>query len=384
MSVENELHRLAERIRDMPVAGFSERQTEQYLVGPFLDGLGYDSRNPNEVQSQFPIQIGSTSRSCDYAVVVDGEVRVLVEVKKPSVSLDDPGQLGSYFSQVKSALLGIYTNGLEFRFYAERNRDRVKRMDSNPFLVLDLRRLDRTAISGVARCSKAHLQDAEGFQNWVTELGYLRAIHDRLHRELTGRSSDEFVRMAMSWAGVEVQTPEAISRFREIVETAASQILRPNTPESPPVEPDPISGEDDGEHVISLNDAVHQIRSWGRVTGNEMRKRSPRIMKFSDGTEVRLRAWNNVPLETAFWLYQNKLLTVTNCEVQDAGNPDWYILSLDGKHRDGRDFRNRGEPLKNTGIKMNKDLGAIRLMENAVKLLEHFGQDPSRVFLSFS
>jgi len=384
MSVENELHLLAERIRDMSVAGFSERQTEQYLVGPSLDSLGYDSRNPNEVQSQFPIQIGSTSRSCDYAVVVDGEVRVLVEVKKPSVSLDDPGQLGSYFSQVQSALLGIYTNGLEFRFYAERNRDRVKRMDSNPFLVLDLRRLDRTALSGVARCSKVRIQDAEGFQNWVTELGYLRTIHDRLHRELTGRSSDEFVRMAMSWAGVEVQTPEEISRFREIVETAASQILRPNPPEPPPIQPNPIPVGENGEHVISLNDAVDQIRSWGHVTGNEMRKRSPRMMKLSDGTEVRLRAWNSVPLETAFWLYQNKLLTVTNCEVQDAGNPDWYFLSLEGKHRDGRDFRNGGEPLKNTGIKMNKDLGAIRLMENAVKLLEHFGQDSSRVFLSFS
>ena len=114
MSVENEVHRLAESIRVMTVAGFSERDTERSLVEPFLSALGYDSRDPNEVKGQFPIQIGSTTNSCDYAVTVDGEVRVLVEVKRPSVSLDHPGQLASYFSQVQSALLGIYTNGLEY------------------------------------------------------------------------------------------------------------------------------------------------------------------------------------------------------------------------------------------------------------------------------
>ena len=131
----------------------SERETERYLVEPFLDALGYDSRNPDEVQSQIPIQTGSTTRNCDYAVKLDGEVKFLIECKKPGVNLDDPGQLASYFSQV-DALFGIYTNGLEYRCYADSDQSRFKRMDSVPFLILDLRDLDEGAVSSAARCSR--------------------------------------------------------------------------------------------------------------------------------------------------------------------------------------------------------------------------------------
>ncbi len=225
MSVEDRLHHLAESIHGMPVAGFSERETERSLVEPFLDALGYESRNPSEVLTQYPIRIGSTTTSCDYAIKVGDEVRVLVEAKRPSVSLESPGQLDSYFSRVPTALLGIYTNGLEYRFYAERNRGRVKQMDGDSFLVLDLRRLDPTAISRAARCSKSHLSDAEGFQNWVTDLGYSRVIHDRLRHELTGHPSDELVHLAMGWAGVAMRTTEEVSRFREIVRDAVRRIV---------------------------------------------------------------------------------------------------------------------------------------------------------------
>ncbi len=225
MSVEDRLHHLAESIHGMTVAGFSERETERSLIEPFLDALGYESRNPNEVQTQYPIRIGSTTTSCDYAIKVGDEVRVLVEAKKPSVSLESPGQLDSYFSRVPTALLGIYTNGLEYRFYAERNLGRVKQMDGDPFLVLDLRRLDPTAISRAARCSKSHLSDAEGFQHWVTDLGYSRVVHDRLRHELTGHPSDELVHLAMGWAGVVIRTTEEVSRFREIVRDAARRIV---------------------------------------------------------------------------------------------------------------------------------------------------------------
>ena len=372
MSAEDRLRRLGEDINGMHVNGFSERETERYLVEPFLDALGYDSRNPNEVKTQFPIQIGSTTKSCDYAVKIDDEVRVLVEGKRSSVSLDSPGQLASYFSQVPTALLGIYTNGLEYRFYAERNRGRVKQMDSDPFLVLDLRHFELTAISGVVRCSKDHLRDVEGFQRWVTELGYSQVIHDRLRRELMRHPSDELVHLAMNWAGVEVRTPEEINRFRQIVKDTANRVL------GNPAEPPAVEG-----HTVSLSDVVEHINSWGAITGHEMRKRAPKMMEFPDKTQVPLKNWYHVVLETAYWLYQKQLLTTANCGIEDAGYADHYILSADGRHRDGSGFRYGGEPIRDTGIRMHKDLGAVRLMKNAVRLLEHFGQDPSRVSLRF-
>ena len=380
MSTEDRLRRLGESIKGMPFNGFSERETERYLVEPFLDALGYDPRNPNEVKSQFPIKIGSTTRNCDFAVRAGGEVRILVEAKRSNASLDSPGQLASYFSQVPTALLGIYTNGLEYRFYAERNRGRVKQMDSDPFLVLDLRHHEQSAMIGASRCSKDHLRDVEGFQRWVTELGYSQVIYDRLRRELLSHPSDELVHLAMDWAEVEVRTAQEINRFRQFVKDAARRVLGNPTP--PPVVdpvPPPVS-----EHTVSLGDVVEHINSWGRITGHEMRKRAPKMIVFPDDTQVPLKNWYNVVLETAYWLYQRQLLTTANCEIQDPGHADHYILSADGRHRDGSDFRYGGEPLRDTGIRMHKDLGAVRLMRNAICLLEHFGQDPSRVSLRFS
>ena len=382
MSVEDRLRRLGESIKGMALSGFSERETERYLVEPFLDAIGYDPRNPNEVKTQFPIQIGSTTKNCDYAAIVDDEVRILVEGKRSSVSLDSPGQLASYFSQVPTALLGIYTNGIEYRLYAERNRGRVKQMDSHPFLVLDLRRLERTVMSVVVRCSKEHFRDTEGFQHMVMELGYSRVIHDRLRHELTSCPSDELVHLAMDWAGVEVRTPQEINRFRQIVKDTASRVLS-NPDEALAVEP-AASPRAVGEgRTVSLGDVVEHINSWGAITGHEMRKRAPRMMEFPDGTEVPLKHWYHVVLETAYWLHRKQLLTTTNSEIQDAGYADHHILSANGRHRDGSDFRYGGEPIRDTGIRMNKDLGAVRLMNNAVKLLEHFGQDLSRVSLRF-
>lgn len=379
MSVEDRLRHLAESIHGMRVGGFSERETERYLVEPFLDALEYDSRNPNEVQTQLPIRIGSTTKSCDYAIKVGGEVRVLVEAKKSSVSLDSPGQLASYFSQVPNALLGIYTNGIEYRFYAERNEGRVKRMDDAPFLVVDLRHPDPVAMSSVARCSKSHLSDAEGFQHWVTDLAYARAVHDRLRLELTEHPSDELVHLAMAWVGVDVGPPVETNRFREIVRDAARRIVL-GSPDSESVSPPPRVG--DGR-TVPLSDVVGHINSWGTTTGHEMRRRAPKAMELPDGTEVPLRHWYDVVLETARWLHRKQLLTTANCEIQDPGWADFNILSPNARHRDGREFRYGGGLIGDTGIRMNKDLGAIRLMNNAVRLLEHFEQDPSRVTLRF-
>ena len=227
MNVEDQLRALAEKVQGMPTSGFTERETERYLVEPFLDALGYDSRNPSEVEAQFPIKIGSTTRICDYAVKVDDEVRVLVEAKKASVSLDSPGQLASYFSQAPTALLGIYTNGLEYRFYAEHNQGRVKQMDSAPFLVLDLRRLDQAAMTGASQCAKNQLADAEGFLRVVSDSRYSRLLEDRLRRELTGQPSDEFVSLAMDWAGIGEKTPELVERFRVMVSIVARNMLVP-------------------------------------------------------------------------------------------------------------------------------------------------------------
>ena len=73
----------------------------------------------------------------DYAIVHDGQVQVLVEVKKinDALRIEHASQLFRYFA-VTNARIAILTNGETYEFYTD--LDAPNKMDSKPFLVLDL------------------------------------------------------------------------------------------------------------------------------------------------------------------------------------------------------------------------------------------------------
>ena len=372
MSMEVDLRDLAERVHGMQVARFSERETEQYLVGPFLDALGYDSHDPDEVLMQYPIHMGSAKKNCDYAIRLRGEVRILIECKRASRPLDDSGQLASYFSQVPTALLGIYTNGIEYRFYAELNRERVKQMDNEPLLVLDLRSLDRTTMQSLSTC-RDKVGDPEAFLQWVDGLRARELIQERLRRELMDRPSDDFVGLVMDWVGARDKTPEQVSHFREIVSTAVREILDrapPRGREIPPQPPGPPACISEGTEV-SLDEAPPFIQPRG--------KNAPTAMRFRDGTEVAVRSWKHMMEEIAYWLYQEGHLNVENCEVQSPTHPSRKLLSPN-EHN----FRWGGAPVRNTGIRMDTQYAGAQFARNACELLRTFGEDPSEVHLRLS
>ena len=368
---ERRLRDLAERIPNMSTARFSEKETELFLVEPFLGALGYDTRNPDEVRPQYPIRIGATTKNCDFALKIRNQVRVLVECKKPSIPLDDPGQLASYFSQVPTALLGLYTNGLDYRFYAERNQDRVKQMDCEPFLVLHLPSLDEAVISGLAKCAKSGIEDDSGFQQWVDDLRHLSVVRDKLHREMT-RPSDDFVNLAMDWADVADRTPQSLERFRSIVTQAAATVLSHATSRTVPAPKiperrvtDPVS---DGEWV-SLT-AV-EVEPKGRNTPNAIRY---------EKRQRSLKSWRGVTEQVVYWLYQDGLLTADDCEIRDAVHRTRHILSFRGRHPSGTPFR-RDREIQDTGIKIDTERTGIEFVQNARMLLKRFGWNPSKVEL---
>lgn len=89
----------------------------------------------------------------DYAVVHDGTIQLLVEVKK----INDPlrikhaSQLFRYFA-VTNARIAVLTNGEVYQFYTD--LDAPNRMDAKPFLVLDFSDLDETLLPELAKLTK--------------------------------------------------------------------------------------------------------------------------------------------------------------------------------------------------------------------------------------
>ena len=107
---------------------------------------------------------------------------------------------------------------------------------------------------------------------------------------------------------------------------------------------------------------------------------APKAVSLPDG-ERTLTRWKDVPAQTALWLFRKGILTRENCGVMRRGKS--AVFSLDGIHPGGNSFRSR-VPLEDTGIILDGHLSAAEAVSVAQKILEHFGQDSSQVYLKLS
>lgn len=237
------LRKLAEKACRLEEKGqlqsLSEETTKWHLINPFIEALGYDlDLLAGEVETETKIQVGhSTEVKCDYAIKKDDETIILIEAKKPSVQLGVANQLSTYFGQESEVWLGIYTNGDKYRFYSG-DPDGVKKMDQQPFLVLDLLEFDEAIAEMISTFAKDRFDpDAvrELAQKRKFQQKYETAILNALREELE-KPSEELFLLLINKVGAE---DEELERLRPLVKEIANQILKlpptsvPTSPASP-------------------------------------------------------------------------------------------------------------------------------------------------------
>ncbi len=105
------------------------------------------------------------------AIAHDGNIQLLVEVKKVTepLRLEHASQLYRYFA-VTNARIAILTNGEQYEFYTD--LDAPNRMDSKPFLVLDLSDIDDTLLPELAKLTKESF-DLDSVISAAGELKYI-------------------------------------------------------------------------------------------------------------------------------------------------------------------------------------------------------------------
>jgi hypothetical protein len=161
---------------------------------PFISTvLGYDVFNPSEVIPEFIADVGiKKGEKIDYALVHNGEVQILIEVKKVAEPLDvrHAYQLFRYFATIK-ARVAILTNGETYEFYTDLDAPNV--MDSKPFLVLDLTAVDETLLPEVAKLTKESF-DLDSVVSAAGELKYIGQMKRLLAAEFK-EPSGEFIRL---------------------------------------------------------------------------------------------------------------------------------------------------------------------------------------------
>lgn len=109
-----QLDRFATAFRDARERGANESDTVMYLIKFFEDVLGYDP-----LRGEISKELSVKDRYCDVGLKIDGEVKLLVEVKAASLkSLTDKHieQAENYASRAGLTWV-LLTNGIDWRLY---------------------------------------------------------------------------------------------------------------------------------------------------------------------------------------------------------------------------------------------------------------------------
>ncbi|TDE41172.1 type I restriction endonuclease [Antarcticimicrobium sediminis] len=219
-SLENVLQTLALRLQNHSETIVTEEAAKTSVVLPFLQALGYDVFNPSEIVPEFTADtIGKKGEKVDYAVKIDGEIKILIECKGLKTSLEKKhlSQLYRYFSVTK-AKFAILTNGRVFEFYSD--LEEPNKLDSKPFFSFDLLDQRASALSELKKFQKSSFDEAKILAT-AERLKYTSAIKLFLSEQME-QPGDALVKLVAS----DVYEGRITSHVREMVLEATKVAFR--------------------------------------------------------------------------------------------------------------------------------------------------------------
>ncbi|WP_172746807.1 type I restriction endonuclease [Neorhizobium sp. T25_13] len=222
-TIEESLRAIAERVKSHSSTMATEEAVKTAVVLPFLRALGYDVFDPTEVVPEFIADaVGKKGEKVDYAIKMDGEIRILIECKPISVPLDKKhlDQLYRYFS-VTSAKFAILTNGRTFNFYTD--LDAPNKLDIRPFFVFDITDFNAGIVTELRKFEKASF-DVSAILATAERLKYTSGVKQVISK-LIEDPSDEFVRMASSGVYEGRMTSQVREMFTGIVRAAFREVI---------------------------------------------------------------------------------------------------------------------------------------------------------------
>ncbi|GBR23229.1 MULTISPECIES: type I restriction endonuclease [Acetobacteraceae] len=206
----------------------NEEATKMFLVLPFLQFLGYDIMNPDEVCPEHHADFSEKYKNrVDYAVLREGQPVIAIECKALGAPLkDDRGQLKSYFNAAHTVKMGVITDGLVYEFYAD--SDEPNMMDPTAFLSFDLReiakgKIEDSVVDGLKSLQKSNFDPenigAEAkrklvFQNLVQQI-----------EDLAASPSEAFVRLLLQNIGLKHIRAKAVAEYMDLTKSAFAEFV---------------------------------------------------------------------------------------------------------------------------------------------------------------
>ena len=222
MDLKDQLKQIADKINKFKDSTQTEEATKNAFIMPFINALGYDIFNPQEVVPEFVADIGSKKgEKVDYAILKNGIPVILIECKHWRENLDiHNSQLLRYFNVTK-AKFAILTNGINYRFYTD--LEEPNKMDDKPFLDINITDLKDAQIEELKKFHKSYF-DLDKIINTANTLKYSNEIKNILNDEFK-QPSEDFIKYFIYKVYNGKATERIISQFSEIVKISCQQFL---------------------------------------------------------------------------------------------------------------------------------------------------------------
>ena len=171
----------------------TEEATKHALVLPFLQGLGYDVFDPEQVVPEFTADFGLKSgEKVDYAIIRDGAPVMLIECKRVGDPLDAAraSQLARYFN-VTQARIAVLTDGARYKFFSDLDADNT--MDTVPFLEVDTTAATDRDIQALGHFARSTFNIDEA-RSAAAKMKHISGMKGYL-AQLYSQPDEEFVRL---------------------------------------------------------------------------------------------------------------------------------------------------------------------------------------------
>ncbi|RVT73886.1 restriction endonuclease [Agrobacterium sp. CNPSo 2736] len=201
----------------------TEEAVKTAVVLPFLRSLGYEVFDPTEVIPEFTADaVGKKGEKVDYAIKIDGEIRILIECKPISVTLEKKhlDQLYRYFS-VTNAKFAILTNGRTFNFYTD--LEAPNKLDSRPFFVFDVTDFNAGIVSELRKFEKASF-DVSAILATAERLKYTSGVKQVISK-LIEEPTEDFVRLVAGTVYEGRITAQVKEMLTGVVRTAFRDVI---------------------------------------------------------------------------------------------------------------------------------------------------------------
>lgn len=156
MTFEEDINTFIAQIASRKQLIKNEEGTKNGLIMPLIQKLGYDVFNPLEVCPEYTSDFGLKQKEkVDYAILKDGKPVIFIECKPVNADLNDKkygSQLFRYFTTCDCSVVGILTNGIEYRFYSDTQTK--NKMDKTPFMTINLESIRPEQITSLEKFCK--------------------------------------------------------------------------------------------------------------------------------------------------------------------------------------------------------------------------------------